>query len=1205
MPMRAQIRLLRLLPIAIFATATLALTTSPGGHESSGGTGPTPDGTVQYGRDVRPILADRCFRCHGPDENAREGKLRLDRRDDATAVRKHGAAIVPGEPEQSLVWQRLTTHDEDEHMPPKKSGKVPLSAAEVAIVEQWIRDGATYEEHWSFQAPQRPPVPTAGAGWARNAIDHFVFAELEAAGLRPSREADPATLARRVFLVLTGLPPTPQELDAFCADRAPDAYERLVDRLLTEEPYLTRHAEHLAQPWLDAGRYADTSGIHMDAGRQIWPWRDWLIEAIKSDLPFDQFVTDQLAGDLLPDSTTAQRVATGFLRSHVTTDEGGAIDEEYRVEYAIERTNTVGSVFLGLTLGCARCHDHKYDPITQEDYYRLYSFFNQNQEPGLYSQSPNSNRALEPAMEVPTPAIQEARERLRAAITGAETELRSVPPDEASKRDAFFAQMQEEGGLRWPAVHMLSAVSSEGSTLSVQTDGSVLASGNNPATDRHVLHLTTDASDLRMLCLEAMPDASLPEGKVGRAPNGNVVLESIRIAVRPLGSTGAFTPVPLVWAYADYEQDNGDFRVVNALRDDGLGWAVGAHVRPAQPVRALFLAGQPFGTTGGSEVRVELDYDSIYAQHVFGRVRVHLGSLAQTMLERLPPSTSGFYVAGPFADNEATALYGAEHGPEKVTTIDPQQRWGKIGWRFDENLREATLHTNLPMGRNATFVAQRVYAASPREQALSLGSDDGFVLYASGQKVAERQIDRAAGVDQDPAKFQAVQGQNLLVLQVVNTGGQGGFYLRHELAANALAGDLRLALLPPSTLDEPLRTRLGIAWRERFSPDFASRRKNLESLQQELAALDASVPQTMVMQEASMKRDTFVLMRGEYDKPDRKHPVEHQLPHVFGELPPDAPKNRLGLARWLVSEENPLLLRVAQNRLWEFVFGTGIVRTSEDFGLQGEWPSHRELLNWLAVEFRSQGLSTRAMLRMLVTSATFRQDGRVAAEAQAKDPQDRLLGWFPRRRLSAEAIRDQALYVSGLLVEHQGGPSVKPYQPPGLWKEVAMLQSNTRLFERGQGNDLWRRSLYTYWKRACPPPSLLTLDAPTREFCTVRRSITNTPLQALVLWNDEQFVEAARVLAQRTLGGVGSDAQRLQETYRRCTGHPMDPDEQRFAQELLDSMRARYAASPADAASLVAVGEAPRDGKLPETELAAWTIVANAFLNLDATLCID
>ena len=1190
---------------AVCLVALLVVAQAPTTAQAAAGA-PVPP--VSYGRDVRPILADRCFKCHGPDANTREAKLRLDERDAAVAEREGGAAIVPGDPQGSLLWQRITSHDDDERMPPPKSGKPALSAAELATVERWIRAGASYEAHWSFVPIVQPTVPvppTPLASWVKNPIDAFVAAELHAAGLQPSPAAGPATLARRVFLTLTGLPPTPAELDAFTADRAPDAHERLVDRLLTEEPYRTRHAEHFAQPWLDAARYADTSGIHMDAGRQIWPWRDWLLEALRNDLPFDQFVRDQLAGDLLPEATQAQRVATGFLRAHVTTDEGGAIDEEYRIEYAAERTNTVGSVFLGLTMGCARCHDHKYDPISQEDYFRLFSFFNSNQEPGLYSQSPDSNRALEPFLEVPSAEHLAQRQQLQGAIAAADAALREVPADEAERRSEFFAQLQRDAGLTWPAAPIVAAVSRDGSTLTVQPDGTLVASGKNPGQDVHTVTLTTTARDLRLLCLEALPDASLPEGKVGRAPNGNAVLESVQLAARPLGSAGEFTPLPLVWAFADYEQGDGDYGITNALHDDDRGWAVGAHLRGAQPVRALFLSGVPFGGDAPTEVRVTLQYDSVYAQHTFGRVRLHLGTLGAGLLDRLPPASSGFYLAGPFAGENPNELYAAAHGPEQANALSTAQRWGKVGWRFDGGLRNATVHTNLPEGRNATYVAQQLYLPSARDCAVSLGSDDGFQLFVGGRKVAERQVDRAAGADQDEARFGAAAGANLLVLKVVNTGGQGGFFLRHKPAASTLEGDLRLWLLPPEAQDDALRDRISVAWRERFSPDFAARRQQRDSLREQLAAAEASTPKSMVMQEAMEARPTFVLQRGEYDKPDRNRPVTRNLPRMFGDLPADLPKNRLGLAQWLVSPQNPLLLRVAQNRLWEFVFGTGLVRTSEDFGHQGEWPSHQQLLDWLAAEFRQRGLSQRAMIRLLVTSATFRQSGRAAPAAKAQDPQDRLLGWFPRRRLSAEAIRDQALYTAGLLVERAGGPSVKPYQPKGLWQEVAMLQSNTRIYEQGTGEALWRRSLYTYWKRACPPPTLLTLDAPTREFCTIRRSSTNTPLQALALWNDEQFVEAARRLAERTLGEPGDDAARLASMHRRCTGQELDAEHLRLAQALLDQLRTRYAQSPADAKALVAVGQAPRSPDLQEPELAAWLLVANAFLNLDATLCID
>ncbi len=1153
---------------------------------------------VRYGRDIRPLLSDRCFRCHGPDAATREAGLRLDQREAAIGGRESGAAIVPFDPAASELLRRIAHADPDERMPPPSSGKPALGPQEVALLQRWILEGAVYEPHWSFAPPVRPFVPAGAA-----AIDHFVDRGLAAAGLRPNPAADAATLARRAFLVLTGLPPLPEELAAFRADPRPDAYERLVDRLLDEEPYRTRHAEHFATPWLDAARYADTSGIHMDAGRQIWPYRDWVIAALRDDMPFDRFVQEQLAGDLLPDATVAQRVATGFLRSHVTTDEGGAIDEEYRVEYAAERTATVGSVFLGLTLGCARCHDHKYDPISQEDHYRLLAFFDKNDEPGLYSQSPDPNRALEPAMEVPSAEHAAAREALDRQLAAAQAALAEERPAERDEREAFFATLLAQAQLAWQPLAPTAATSGGGATLTVQPDHSVLASGVNPARDRHEITATLPAGDLRLLCLEALPDASLPAGKVGRAPNGNAVLSHVRLETRAPGRD--WTPVPLLWAAADVEQQDGDFAVVHALDDDARGWAVAAHRREVGARRALLLAEAPFGGEPGTELRVTLAYESVYAQHAFGRVRLSVSPFAPALAARLPLARSGFYVAGPFAADDQEALYTRRHGPGEATTIDLGARWQDAGWEFVEDLQEGAPYARLPQGSNVTYVGQRIFAPTAREVQMSLGSDDGFRLFVDGTQVAERRVDRGVAADQDRVRVRHAAGAGAFVIGVVNTGGQGGVYVRREPDPQELPGDTWLALLPAAARDDALEQRLHGSWREHHSPDFRARRDEVRRVEAELAALAAKMPRTMVMREGAQRRQTYVLQRGEYDKPDRNRPVEPGLPAVFGALPQGAPPDRLGLARWLVSADNPLLLRVAANRLWEFVFGTGIVRTSEDFGLQGEWPSHPELLDWLAVELRHRGHSQRAILRLLLKSAAFRRSSRVDPAVRERDPDNRLLARFPRRRLGAEAVRDQALYVGGLLVERAFGPSVKPYQPPGLWREVAMVQSNTRTFERGQGDDLWRRSLYTYWKRACPPPSLLTLDAPTREFCTVRRITTNTPLQALVLWNDEQFVEAARSLAERTLQQPGDDAAKLSAMHERCTGHAPDGARLRDALAALRALERRYADAPADAAALLAVGERPPAPGLDPVRTAAFTVVANAFLNLDATLYVD
>ena len=1158
---------------------------------------------IRYGRDIRPILSDRCFRCHGPDEGERAADLRLDLRELAIADRDGAAAVVPGQPERSLLIDRIKSHDPDERMPPAESNKPALLPDEIARFEQWIQEGATYEDHWAFSVPQRPTIPAVGSA---HPVDAFLTHALTQRGIAPSPPAERATLCRRVFLVLTGLPPTPAELDAWLDDQRADAYEQLVDRLLTVEPYATRHAEHLASIWLDAGRYADTSGIHMDAGRQGWLWRDWLIEAIRSDKPFDEFVVEQLAGDLLPEPTPQQIVATGFLRNHVTTDEGGAINEEYLVEYAAERTATVGSVFLGLTVGCARCHDHKYDPIRQQDYYRLFSFFNNNKEPGLYSQSKNAKRALEPNVAVPSDAQLQHQQELETNIADATAALDTVDPDEQQTYQAFLDESAKQLGLQWHRPSVIEATSSGGATLTVIEDGSVLGSGKNPGDDHQTFTLALATMQQRWLCLEALPDKSLPKGLLSRASHGNAVLQHARFEVRPQQGSGdapaAWQPLTIRYAIADVEQQNGDFGIGNALLDNGIGWAVAGHNVPG-PRSAWFLSEQPFGFEGGTELRITLSYDSSYTQHVLGRVRFATSGSNDDGLATLPLATTGYHVCGPFAIKDKAAVYSTQFGPQLATTIDRNQKFGKRTWQYNDKLTRGTTNL-LSSGLSATYVGQRLWSPTERVVELAIGSDDGYQLFLDGKRVDEKQVDRGVGLDQNRAKITLSKGAHLLVLKVCNTGGVGGFAIQYLPSKNELHGDLFLAMLPGIDTDEHRGGRLLHAYRSNRSPVYRERSANLKSLKQQLTAIEADVPRAMIMQERPMMRPTFVLSRGEYDQPDQQRPVTRELPQMFGTLGDDLPKNRLGLARWLVSDQNPLLRRVSVNRLWEFVFGTGIVRTSEDFGLQGEWPSHPELLDWLACEFQSKNHSVREMLKLMVTSEAFRQRSRVRATASG-DPDNRLLSWFPRRRLTAEAIRDQALYISGLLIEQTGGPSVKPYQPQGLWREVAMVQSNTRIFRRDDGDNLWRRSLYTYWKRACPPPSLQMFDAPTREFCTIRRGSTNTPLQALVLWNDEQFVEAARLLATRTVRENGNDKDRLAAMYRRTTGRLLRGKQEAMAMHTLLELKRRYLADPEAAKQLLGVGDKPIDPELPASLVAAFTMMASAFLDLDATVYVD
>jgi hypothetical protein len=1168
---------------------------------------------VRYDRDVRPILSARCFQCHGQDPGKREARLRLDVAEAEAPIRggrtvTAPAAATPGtmaHATETELWRRITSTDPDVRMPPPASGKPALAAAEQSLLRAWLERGAEWEPHWSFVPPQRPPVPAVrDASWPANEVDRFLLARLEAAGIAPSPEADRATQLRRLYLDLTGLPPTPEELDDFLADARPEAWELQVDRLLEQEPWASRVAERLASPWLDAARYADTNGIHTDAGRSIWPWRDWVLEAFRTNMPYDEFVLEQVAGDLLPDATVAQKVATGFLRSHVQTDEGGAIAEEYLAEYAAERASVTSSVFLGLTMACARCHDHKFDPLTQRDFYSLYACFDSVDEPGLYTQESDPRRAFEPFLEVPSPQQAAELERLRREQAVARADLDQPAPDDEARHAAFAAALPQELGLQWQPLLPVSASSAGGATLSPQPDGSVLASGANPDTDEQAYVLRTQASELRLLQLEALLDPSLPMGKPGRADNGNAVLTGITLQVAPLSDPAALRDVPLVWAWADHEQPDGDFGVTGALRaGDGVGWAVDAHRRDDGRV-ALFLAEQPFGFAGGTELRVKLESRSPYVRHTLGRVRFSASALRAEALARLPLAMSGWYRVGPFPGEGGATPYDVAVGPESDAQLDLGRNFGAGNqyWTYEPELVDGRPRA-LAQGNGLTFLARRLCAPSARSLPLGLGSDDGLQLYLDGVQVFENRIDRSLRPDQDAFTLELPAGAHVLVAKVVNTGGDAGFFFRATPPEDALSGDVLLAALPAAERDAARAARLREAWRLAFSPVHRERAARVKALDEQLATAQAAVPRTMVMKELPVPRETFVLRRGQYDQPDTERPVGRDVPAALGHWPEGAPRDRLGLARWLVAPENPLVARVRANRLWELVFGSGLVRTSEDFGLQGEWPSHPELLDWLAVELRDSGWDQRHLLRLLVGSRAYRQSSRQRPELQELDPDDRLLARFPRRRLSAEQLRDQALYVSGLLVERLGGPSVKPYQPPGLWEEVAMPASNTRIYVQGTGEELWRRSLYTYWKRACPPPSLMTLDAPTRETCVVRRTTTDTPLQALVLWNDEQFVEAARLLATRTLAQPGDDAARLAALFRRCTARVPEPEEAAELASALADLRARYAADPQAAQGVIAVGATPPAMDLPVPELAAWTLLANAVLSLDATLC--
>lgn len=1163
---------------------------------------------VRYGRDIRPILSESCFLCHGPDVSTREADLRLDSFAEATRDLGGYSAIVPGDPEESELWYRLTTHDKDDAMPPHDSIMKVLTSEQKELVWRWIEQGAEYEAHWAFETPVRPELPAVEReDWPRNAVDAFLLAEMEDAGIAPSPAAERSTLLRRVFLDLTGLPPTPEELAAFLADDQPDAYERWVDKLLSEEPYVSRYAERMATPWLDAARYADTIGIHTDAGRQMWAWRDWVLRALRDDMPFDRFVVEQLAGDLIPEATLDQKVASGFNRNHVVTDEGGAIDEEYLVEYAADRTATTGAVFMGLTVHCSRCHDHKFDPVSQEEYYSLFAYFNSNEEPGLYTQEPDPNRAYEPFLQVPSVEQAASQEQTTAALESLRAEMEKPSTEDAAAFEEFLVGAQAHYGVSWSETRPVAAVHSEGEELRILEDGSVLAIGPVPAQEDHTITLRLEQTGQRVLLLEALGDPSHFEGRVGRADNGNAVLSMVEAEARSVTDPSLVRKLAFTWAWADWEQPNGDYDVVNIL--DGSverGWAVDAHNISGRR-HALLLTDEPFGFEGGTELTVTLKYRSVYDRHSLGRVRLTAGSLREEGIAALPVADSRWYGTWPYDPPEGEPGYDHVFGPEADSTIDFSKPYepDAYSWVFVPQVVDGQVNNVLPQGRKVSFVGRRMFVPSARKLDFSLGSDDGIQVFLDGEMVFENRVDRGAAKDQDRITLDLSPGLHTLILKIVNTGGQGGMYCEALPPKDALHDTLVWSLTPERTRTagaDGLAGRLSEDWRTMHSPAYRDKLAQEADLQEQLDMLVAQIPMTMVMKELEQPRETYVLMRGAYDLPDKERPVARGVPAALGTLPADAPDNRLGLALWLTAPENPLLARVTVNRIWEVFFGTGIVATPADFGLQGAWPSHPELLDWLAVEFRESGWDMRALVRLLVTSEAYRQSSRRDPATAEIDPENRLLSYYPRRRLGAEEIRDQALYVSGLLVEEFGGPSVKPYQPEGLWKEVSMLASNTRDFARDSGDALYRRSLYTYWKRAVPPPSLLTFDAPTREFCVTSRSITNTPLQALVLWNDEQFVEAARVLAQRTLTeGEDLDA-RVESMFLRCTGRYPDEEETTALLDAITSFESRYRDAPEDAALLLQAGEAPLPDDHDPAQLAAWTMLANAMLALDETM---
>ena len=987
--------------------------------------------TVDFNRDVRPILADTCFACHGPDEKARKADLRLDNRADALAAK----AVVPGKPGEAELVRRITSTDPAEKMPPAKSGK-KLTPAQVETLRTWVAQGAEYKGHWAFIPPVRPAVPAIkAAGRVRNPIDAFVLARLEKEGLKQSPEADRPTLIRRVTLDLTGLPPTLAEVDAFLADKSPDAYEKVVDRLLASP----RYGERMALDWLDAARYADTHGYHIDSGRDMTKWREYVIRAFNDNMPFDRFTVEQFAGDLLPNPTLDQKIATGFHRNHMINFEGGAIPEEYQTAYVVDRVNTTATVWLGMSLGCAQCHDHKFDPFTMRDFYGLYAFFNAVPENGLDGQKGNAA----PVLRVPSATDEKKLAALKKRVTELEAKIAGPLPDVDAGQTAWEKSPDAQKTV-WHVAEPGVLKAKGGASLTVRPDKSILATGTNPPTETYTVTFKPAPAKITALRLEVLPDDSMPVKGPGRSANGNFVMTGFKVT---LGGK----MVPLKVASADHFQKEGNFNVASVLKG-GPGWAILPEV--GKDHRAVFEFTEPVAASG-KDVTVQIAFNSVFSQHQFGRFRLSL-----------------------------------------TDSATPHQAAGTPGH----------------------------------------------------------------------------------VTAVLNTD--------------------------PATRTDKQNADLRAYYRGSVSPVVRKLNEELAAARKQVAEVETATPTAMVMQEMPKPRDTFMLVRGQYDKKGAK--VTAATPAALPPLPKDAPANRLGLAKWLVSKDHPLTARVTVNRYWQAYFGTGLVKTAEDFGTQGEYPSHPDLLDLLATEFQ-QNWDVKRIQRLIVTSATYRQSSKLTPELLHKDPDNRLLARMTRLRLPAEFLRDQALAVSGLLNGEIGGKSVSPYQPPGIWEELAFRLDNknftAQVYEQSHGKDLYRRSMYTFWKRTAPPPAMVTLDAPDREVCTVRRPRTNTPLQALVLLNETTYVEAARKLAERmmTEGGT-TPAERIAFAFRLATARRPNDRELAVLRRVFDAQAEKYRRDPDAAKKLLAVGESPRNEKLDAAELAAWTAVANAILNLDETL---
>jgi uncharacterized protein DUF1553/uncharacterized protein DUF1549/cytochrome c len=1145
---------------------------------------------IDFNREIRPILSDNCFKCHGPDENERKAKLRFDRKEDAFQPAKSGElAIVPGQPEKSALIARINSTDPDDIMPPPKTGK-KLTQQQKDLLTRWIAGGAQWQEHWAFETPKQPDLPNVKKkNWPENEIDYFVLARLEKEGLKPSPDADKTTLVRRATLDLTGLPPTPEEVDAYLADKSPEAYDKLVERLLNSP----RYGEHMARYWLDAARYADSHGYHIDSERSMWKWRDWVVNAFNQNMPFDQFTVEQLAGDLLPEPTMDQKVASGYVRCNMSTGEGGAIDAEYQAKYTFDRVETSATIWMGLTLTCARCHTHKYDPIAHKEYYGLYSFFNNIDESVMDGNKPNPD----PFIKLPTPEQRAQLDRLKEYIGDGQKKLDAPMPELDEEQEAWQRKWHEKLSEGWSIIRPQEVKSTNGTTFVIE-DETVLAEGENPESDIHELTFKLEPATIAALRLDALPHKSLPRNSSARSEDGRFRLSEFEAELVTPGDEDKPKVKKLKFSQAVADASEANYEIDKAI--DGkaeTGWGV-AGDSVTNLHSALFLLADPVKVQTNSEFRVRLRYEASKSKRAIGHFRIAAAQNENLVRLLNPPKLAPWQVIGPFKAEDSLAALNKEYEPDKE--IDLKKSYSgvreEIKWSakndFDDG--KANLLVNELHGVHGVYYLYRVLTVpEPQKLKISLQADDLFRIWLNGKVIGERK--QKAKSDEGALKFTVdlQKGENKFLVKVVNHVGACYFTFNHDLnQADSVPADLAAILATAEKASGSNQQKVRNYFRRLKSPEFKDLFEQVNDWREEETAIDKTIPTTMVAKEMDKLRETFMLVRGEYDKKGDKVPAT--VPAILPPFPKDAPTNRLGLAKWLLDPNHPLTARVTVNRFWQQYFGVGLVKTAEDFGVQGERPSHPELLDWLATEFLRSGWDVRRLQKLIVTSRTYRQSSRVTPELIARDPENRLLARGPRFRLDGEVVRDSALAVGGLLVDKQGGRAVKPYEPPGLWEAVSFNNSQKYVPDKGEGQH--RRSLYTYWKRQSPPPNMLIFDAPTREYCVVRRPRTNTPLQALVTLNDPHFVEAARGLAERIIQESADPEKRVIRAFRLALGRAPKAEEIKVLLGTYNQQLADFEKDPAAAEKLSASTAAEK------AELAAWTTIASMIMNLDEFL---